>query len=167
MAQENLICIYQCLERAASTPSAPAEHLLGPEAVGPTQDYYILFALSPRGLLDRGILEEAMEDLLASRQNSEAVKPAASTKYGSESLRLGPFSGLSGVESMAQSLAERVNSGAVAILGAHEYNAVIESTVSWDGEQGAFFQTLFNAAHVLEESQERKSKKGLLGKIFN
>ncbi len=156
MAQENLLCIYQCLERAAAT-----EYLLGDEAGGPTQSYYILFALGPRGLLDRALMEEAMEDLLASRQKSGTSKDVG------EALRLGPFSGLSGVESMAMSLADRVGAASVGLLGAHEYNGVVENMMSWDGPQGAFFDTLFQSSQVLQESADRKSRKGLLGKIFN
>lgn len=162
MAQDNLICVHHCSENVRP----PNEHFPGEEGVA--LEHYILYALTPRGLVDRAVLEEMEEDFKASRQGAPGRLPARRPHSG-QAMRLGPFSNLAGVEAMALALAERIGAPSVSLLTVPEYNEVLGPMLSLEteeGPQGAFFQALFAAARPLKDD-ERRSRKGLLGKIFN
>ena len=68
MAQENLICIYQCLDRPGDAQGAEAERLLGEGGTPLAQSYFILFALGPRGLVDRDVIDDLVARSKLDRQ---------------------------------------------------------------------------------------------------
>lgn len=156
MKAQNLLCLYHCQERV------PLE---GEDKDLATQNYFILYCITEKGLVDRDILEEVKEDFfqLSAHRPREVVDRDSGPNLA---LSLGPFANLAGAQELASVLGQKCAVEKIFFLSVAEYNNVMESIGSVEAPNGHLLQILMAQGQELV-SASTKEKRGLLGKIFN